>query len=90
MSTDRIAAALEIANDFAGNDGDHHKTYCIDQMVRALTACPVVSTSVPVGPDAVASAETQGKSDAYERWVAAHKFGDDGPETYGWDEGIAP
>ncbi len=29
-----------------------------------------------------------GKS--YELWVALHKGGEDGPNTYDWDEGIAP
>jgi hypothetical protein len=28
--------------------------------------------------------------DGYAAWVAAHKAGVDGPDTYGWDEGIAP
>ncbi len=26
----------------------------------------------------------------YELWVREHNAGDDGPETYDWDEGIAP
>ncbi len=26
----------------------------------------------------------------YEEWVANRKAGDHGPETYGWEEGIAP
>lgn len=26
----------------------------------------------------------------YDEWVAAQKDGEDGPETYAWDEGIAP
>lgn len=28
--------------------------------------------------------------DDYVRWVAEAKAGEDGPDTYGWDEGIAP
>jgi len=28
--------------------------------------------------------------DNYEQWVIAAKAGEDGPETYDWDEGIAP
>jgi hypothetical protein len=28
--------------------------------------------------------------DKYEEWVAKFKAGEDGPDTYGWDEGIAP
>jgi len=26
----------------------------------------------------------------YEAWVTGHNDGEDGPETYIWDEGIAP
>ena len=28
--------------------------------------------------------------DGYQQWVAVHNQGDDGPNTYGWDTGIAP
>jgi len=28
--------------------------------------------------------------EAYQKWVADHRAGDDGPETYDWEEGIAP
>jgi len=28
--------------------------------------------------------------DNYPKWVAEHKQGDEGPDTYDWDEGIAP
>lgn len=28
--------------------------------------------------------------DGYDEWVRAAKDGEDGPETYEWDEGIAP
>lgn len=28
--------------------------------------------------------------DGYDQWVAAHCEGEDGPQTYGWDTGIAP
>lgn len=37
MSEPRIDFALQIADDFGGIDGDHHKAWVIDQMVRALT-----------------------------------------------------
>lgn len=26
----------------------------------------------------------------YEKWVRAHNYGEDGPDTYEWDKGIAP
>lgn len=28
--------------------------------------------------------------DGYEAWVTEYRDGEDGPETYAWDEGIAP
>lgn len=28
--------------------------------------------------------------DGYAEWVRMRKDGEDGPETYGWDEGIPP
>lgn len=61
-----VAAALDVARNFGGTDGDHHKAWVIDQMVRALTG------------------------DEYKAFVAETKAGDDGPDTYEWDEGIAP
>lgn len=61
-----IEDALEVARRHGGHDGEHHKAWVIDQMVRALLG------------------------DRYEAWVADAKAGDDGPDTYEWDEGIAP
>jgi hypothetical protein len=61
-----IEDALTIARRYGGIDGDHHKAWVIDQMVRYLTA------------------------DDYPAFVAEAKAGEDGPETYDWDTGIAP
>jgi hypothetical protein len=63
---ERIDAAISLAVQFGGIDGDHHKAWVIDQMVRALAA------------------------DAYDEIVRDACDGDDGPETYTWEEGIAP
>lgn len=62
----RIKKATDLAMRFGGIDGDHHKMWVIDQMVRALTGSK------------------------YRAWVKASKVGEDGPETYSWDEGVAP
>lgn len=63
---DRITMALDLALRFGGIEGDHHRAWVIDQMVRALL------------------------EDEYDEWVRVAKAGEDGPETYSWDEGIAP
>jgi hypothetical protein len=72
MSQELIDAALAIPMGGV-DDGDHHKMWIIDQMVRALTGCPVGGESVE-----------------YLEFVAAYQYGEDGPETYTWDQGIAP
>lgn len=65
-SDSKIIKAIQIAVEFGSIDGDHHKAWVIDQMVRALA-----------GTD-------------YGSIIAAAKMGEDGPDTYEWDEGIAP
>jgi hypothetical protein len=63
---ERIERAVELAVQYGGIDGAHHKAWVIDQMVRVLAG------------------------DRYEALVAEAKAGDEGPDTYDWDEGIPP
>ena len=62
----RIQAAIDLAVQYGGIDGGHHKAWVIDQMVRTLAG------------------------DNYAEVVRKAKDGEDGPETYDWNEGIAP
>lgn len=64
--TEKIEKAIELAVIYGGIDGAHHKTWLIDQMVRALAG------------------------DKYDHIVADACAGEDGPETFAWDCGIAP
>jgi hypothetical protein len=78
----RISQALKIAYEFGTTDGDHHKMWVIDQMVRVLTGCPMVERTSRF-PDAHGNTYTYqglGESEAYRAFIA------DGE----WDEGIAP
>jgi hypothetical protein len=63
---DRVGVALSIAARYGGIDGDHHKAWVIDQMVRVLTG------------------------DTYKGFISSVCSGEDGPNTYSWDVGIAP
>lgn len=58
--------ALDLINRYGGIDGEHHKQWVIDQVVRILAG------------------------DDYADWVAQHKAGDDGLNTYDWNEGVPP
>lgn len=88
---DRVSHALNIARDFGQYDGAHHKTWCIDQIVRALTGCPIEKQEVTSTSQLPSySYECQGESEEYKKFVQEHNSGDDGPDTYYWDTGIAP
>lgn len=65
-SETRMQNAIDIAIRYGGIDGDHHKAWVIDQMIRALAGSN------------------------YERIVNEARSGEDGPNTYAWNEGIAP
>jgi hypothetical protein len=75
----RITKAISIAPD--GADGEHHKTWVIDQMIRALTGCPVITKNAKDCCGADYSYEAQGESEEYLQFTK-----DNEP----WDEGIAP
>lgn len=76
---DNVERALLIARRFGGFDGAHHKDWVIDQMVRALTNCPTVEGAAGLGD-----------SKEYLEFVAESCVGDEGPNTYEWNVGIAP
>jgi hypothetical protein len=71
---ERLAAAtpaeraLLFAAEFAHYDGDHHKQWVIDQMVRALTDCPLEVHRRDGDPYTY---RDQGESDAYRAFVAS-------------------
>lgn len=62
---ERVDKALELIHNYGEIDGDHHKKWLLDQLVRVLA------------PD-------------YKEWVKGFEWGEDGENTYNWDEGIAP
>ncbi len=81
--SDRIERALEYAAQYGTTDGEHHKAWVIDQMVRALTGCPMTELTSKF-PDAHGNAYTytgQGESGAYREFLAV---------SPSWEEGIAP
>lgn len=88
---ERITAALHIATIYSGIDGSHHKMWTIDQIVRVLTGSPLEKS--PVRIDSRGNSYTYdflGESDAYSAFVTNYCDGEDGPDTYSWDAGIAP
>ena len=87
---DRIKKALNFAVKYGGIAGDHHKAWVIDQMVRALTGCPLVEKTAKDCRGAPYTYSAQGESEEYKKLVADACNGEDGPATYDWSTGIAP
>jgi hypothetical protein len=85
-----IAKALQIAFQSSQVDGDHHKAWVLDQMVRALTGCPLVEKSAIDCRNQPYTYKGFGESELYETFIAKAKAGEDGPDTYDWDLGIPP
>lgn len=85
-----ITKALQIAFQDSQIDGAHHKTWVIDQMVRALTGCPLVEKSAIDCRNQPYTYKGFGESELYKAFISKHNQGEDGPDTYDWDPGIAP
>ena len=85
-----VQLALEYAVRYGGIDGDHHNAWVIDQIVRALTDCPMITASAIDAHGKTYEYETQGESEEYKKLVADACNGEDGEETYSWEVGIAP
>jgi hypothetical protein len=81
----RVKRSLDIAMLYGGIDGSHHKMWVIDQMVRALTDCPLITKN-----EEGYEWQEYGISDTYVEWVRQFCIGEDGADTYDWDTGIAP
>ena len=63
---DTITRTQELIERWGGIDGDHHKLWLLDQVMRVI------------------------QGDNYKQWVIDLCAGEDGPNTYDYDEGIAP
>ncbi len=65
-SEERIDDAIALGFCYGGIDGDHHKMWVIDQMIRVLAG------------------------ERYAALVTEANDGEDGPDTYVWNEGTPP
>ena len=82
--------ALHFIECYGGIDGAHHKQWLLDQIARILNDAPIRVVQARWGDGTVEYRVTVGGGLAYTEWVRAQKDGEDGPETYSWDEGIPP
>lgn len=87
----RVGKALEYINKYGGMaNGPERKQWLLDQVVRALTGCPMVEKSALDAHRKPYTYKAQGESEEYLEWVRVHRDGEDGSETYDWNTGRAP
>lgn len=82
--------ALEWINMYGTIDGEHHKTWVLDQVTRILNGAPVKIMLAKWDDGLEEYRFTIGSSKKYKKFVKDHCDGEDGPNTYEWDVGIAP
>ncbi len=88
---DRIAWALWFIGTYGQIDGAHHKLWVLDQAARILMGTSLVVKQAKWDDGQSEYRVSTGKpSKQYLKWVDALRDGEDGPETYGYDEGLAP
>ena len=87
---DQLKQALNIITQDGGIDGDHHKAWVLDQVVRILTNCPTVTKNAVDVNKVPYSYEALSESEEYLEFVRQYNNGEDGPNTYEYSEGIAP
>lgn len=86
----RAKKALDIAFKFGSFDGEHHKMWVIDQMVRALTGCPTITKIIKGSDGKDYPYEFQSANHEYSDFVRKAQEGEEGLNTYEWDMGIPP
>jgi len=76
---------------YGQEDGEHHKAWAIDQVCRVLKNTPVIVKLAKWDNGCLEYRVVTGNpSDEYLQFVSDFCNGEDGPNTYSWDEGIAP
>lgn len=76
---------------YSGIDGSHHKQWLVDQTSRILKGTTVELSIAKWDDGTVDERFTLGEpTKAYHDWVKQYEDGEDGPDTYSYDCGVAP
>ena len=85
--------ALHFVTVYGGFDGAHHKAWVLDQVARILNGTRVIVKEARWengNKELRYWTDEDNPSQKYLEWVIDAKAGEDGPNTYDYDEGIAP
>lgn len=88
---DRSAWAMYFLERYGGNDGAHHKDWVLDQIARVMKGTPIIIKLAKWSNGHKEYRISTGEpSQEYLEWVTWMKNGEDGPNTYSYEEGVAP
>ena len=79
-----IKNALELIAEYGYIDGESHKQWIIDQVVRMLTLCPTIKKEFKSQNDTLYYFDVLGKSEEYKEWIHSCEV------DYTWNTGISP
>jgi hypothetical protein len=83
--------ALYYIGSYGGFDGAHHKDWVLDQVARILNGTEVIVKEAKWNNGhSEYRVSLSKKSPEYKQWVKDLCDGEDGPNTYGYNKGIAP
>ena len=85
------AWAMYFLECYGGIDGAHHKDWVLDQMARAMKGTPInIKVAKWENEQEEFRINLGEPSKEYLDWVVEMCAGEDGANTYSYDEGIAP
>lgn len=78
-------------NEYCGIDGSHHKQWLIDQILRITlgTKIKIKKAQWHNGNEEYRISLKEPPREYFE-WIEKYENGEDGPQTYSYDPGIAP
>lgn len=82
--------ALKYIEMYGGIDGEHHKAWVLDQVARILNGAIIEVSQAKWDNGHSEFRYRVLENDDYHMWVAKVRSGEDGPETYSYEVGIAP
>lgn len=83
--------ALMWIGQYGGIDGSHHKNWVLDHAARSLHGTKVIIKLAKWSNGQEEYKITLDEpTQEYKDWVKELKSGEDGPDTYGYNEGVCP
>ena len=88
--SEKVAAALDFVAEYGLIEGEEHRKWVLDQVVRVLTGCPATKQVFVDSEDRERIVRSLGESEAYQEFVVQQVVSDEGVPILMWDTGVEP